>query len=64
MEFCLETPNFRAIEKITHDEFPNNHEWVKADLSEIKKIINYYDSNSKECQKRFEKIEEVQTNKQ
>ena len=42
IKYKLETPYFREIEKHVHKIFPNKHEWVQADLEEIKKEINNY----------------------
>ncbi|MYB34264.1 MAG: hypothetical protein F4X92_03910 [Gammaproteobacteria bacterium] len=42
IEYKLETPYFRELEKHIHDAFPNKHEWVEGDLEEIKKEINNY----------------------
>ncbi len=40
MEYKLETAYFNQIEKAVHDFFINKHEWVKANLEDIKhKII-------------------------
>ena len=39
MEYKLETAYFNQIEKAVHDFFINKHEWVKADLEDIKNKI-------------------------
>ena len=42
MEYKVLTTNFKEIEEHIHDHFPNRHEWVRADLSDIKnEIIKY-----------------------
>ncbi|MCY4312134.1 MAG: DNA methyltransferase, partial [Gammaproteobacteria bacterium] len=35
IEFKLETPDFRELEKHIHKTFPNKHEWVQGDLKDI-----------------------------
>ncbi len=35
IEFKLETPRFRETERHIHEMFPNKHEWVQGELSEI-----------------------------
>ena len=42
LEYKLETPYFREIEKFIHSKFENNHEWVKADLTKIVAEIKNY----------------------
>ncbi|MYB35450.1 MAG: hypothetical protein F4X92_10125 [Gammaproteobacteria bacterium] len=42
IEYKLETPYFRELEKHIHDKFPNKHEWVTAELAEIKKTMKEY----------------------
>ena len=42
LEYKLETPYFREIEKFIHNKFENNHEWVKADLTKIVTEIKNY----------------------
>ena len=42
IEYKLETPYFRELEKHIHDVFPNKHEWVTAELDEIVKAIKAY----------------------
>ncbi len=42
IEFKLETPNFRALEKYIHKVFPNRHEWVQAELKDIKEEMKNY----------------------
>ena len=39
LEYKLLTPHFRAIEQHVHEAFENKHEWVQADLQEIKDFI-------------------------
>ncbi len=42
IEYKMETPYFRELEKHIHDRFQNKHEWVQADLKDIKQeMINY-----------------------
>ena len=41
-EFKLETPDFAELEKHIHNEFPNKHEWVQADLKDIINKIKTY----------------------
>jgi len=41
-EFKLETPYFSETEKHVHAQFPNKHEWVQGDLTEIKQAIQQY----------------------
>ncbi|MCY4150202.1 MAG: GIY-YIG nuclease family protein, partial [Gammaproteobacteria bacterium] len=45
IEYKLETPHFRELEKHIHDIFPNKHEWVQAELQDI---INEIDNYQKE----------------
>ncbi len=40
MEYKIAVPNWLEIEKAVHDHFPNKHEWVQAELKEIKEYIN------------------------
>ena len=40
IEFSHLTPDFRSVEKYIHDTFPKKHEWVQAELAEIKMAIN------------------------
>ncbi|MYB33859.1 MAG: hypothetical protein F4X92_01760, partial [Gammaproteobacteria bacterium] len=42
IEYKLETPHFRKLEKHIHSIFPNRHEWVQADLKEIKTEMKNY----------------------
>ncbi|MCY4149795.1 MAG: DNA methyltransferase [Gammaproteobacteria bacterium] len=42
IEYRLETPDFRELEKHIHKTFPNKHEWVQGDLREIIKAIREY----------------------
>ncbi len=42
IEYKLETPYFRELEKRIHDLFPNKHEWVQADLHDIKLEMKNY----------------------
>ena len=39
LEYELLTPHFRAIEQHIHEAFDSKHEWVQADLQEIKDFI-------------------------
>ncbi len=41
-EFHYLTPCYREIEKAVHDKFENKHEWVRAELKDIKKFIESY----------------------
>ncbi len=41
-EFHYLTPCYREIEKAVHDKFENKHEWVRAELKNIKKFIESY----------------------
>ena len=43
LEYKLLTPHFRAIEQHVHEAFENKHEWVQADLQEIKNKIESYE---------------------
>ncbi len=43
LEYKLLTPRFRAIEKHIHTTFESRHEWVKGDISKIKKAMLNYD---------------------
>ena len=42
LEFKLNTPHFRKLEKHIHEVFPNKHEWVHGDLKMIVKTIKQY----------------------
>ena len=42
IEFKLETPDFRELEKYIHKVFPNRHEWVQAELKDIKEEMKNY----------------------
>ncbi|MCY4313927.1 MAG: GIY-YIG nuclease family protein, partial [Gammaproteobacteria bacterium] len=42
IEYRMETPHFRELEKHIHDIFPNKHEWVQADLKDIKTEMQNY----------------------
>ncbi len=42
LEYKLETPFFREIEKFIHNKFENKHEWVRANLKNIIKEIEDY----------------------
>ena len=42
LEFSLKTPLYRETEDHVHKHFPNRHEWVRADLEEIKLEIEAY----------------------
>ena len=39
LEYKIATPDYLEIEKSVHDHFDNDHEWVQAELNEIKKYI-------------------------
>ncbi len=41
-EYSVLTPHYRALEKHIHNTFENKHEWVRADLQDIKDEINAY----------------------
>lgn len=40
--YSIETPYFRELEKYIHRFFDSRHEWVRADVSDIKKAIKTY----------------------
>ena len=42
LEYKLHTPYFREVEQYIHAAFENKHEWVKAELHQIKKAIDSY----------------------
>ncbi len=42
MEYKLQTPEFNKVEKYIHEAFDSRHEWVNAELDNIKKEINKY----------------------
>ena len=42
IEYKMETPHFRELEKHIHDLFPNKLEWVQGDLEEIKESMRNY----------------------
>ncbi|MCY4227625.1 MAG: DNA methyltransferase [Gammaproteobacteria bacterium] len=42
IEYRMETPYFRELEKHIHEVFPNKHEWVQADLKGIKAEMQNY----------------------
>ena len=42
LEYKLQTPHFRAIEKHIHDTFKSKHEWVQGALQQIKDEIGSY----------------------
>jgi len=42
IEYRMETPHFRELEKHIHDIFPNKHEWVQAELQDIMNEIDNY----------------------
>ena len=50
IEYKLLTSNYNFIEKEIHRNFPNKHEWVLANLIDIKDKINELDSQQKENQ--------------
>ncbi len=41
-EYSVLTPYYRELEKHIHNTFENNHEWVRADLQNIKNEMNAY----------------------
>ncbi len=41
-EYSVLTPYYRELEKHIHNTFENKHEWVRADLQDIKDEINAY----------------------
>ena len=41
-EFYYLTPYYRQIEAAVHDKFENTHEWVRAELEEIKQFVEGY----------------------
>ncbi len=46
LQYKFETPDYSAIEAAVHEEFENEHEWVRADLADIQKFIESYQANS------------------
>ncbi len=42
MEYKVLTPYFRELEAHIHNIFPNNHEWISANLDDIKEIMNSF----------------------
>ncbi len=46
IEFKIETPYFRETEKHIHDIFPNKHEWMQAELSDIKNTMTQFGGSS------------------
>ncbi|MCY4263841.1 MAG: DNA methyltransferase, partial [Gammaproteobacteria bacterium] len=42
VEYKMETPHFRELEKHIHETFPNKHEWVQAELTDIKTEMQSY----------------------
>ena len=40
LEYKVLTPDYLEIEKAVHDHFDNRHEWVRAELKDIKNYIN------------------------
>jgi len=42
LEHKIETPDFRKLEKHIHRIFPNKHEWVQAELTDIKAEMQNY----------------------
>ena len=42
LKYNTETPLYREIEKSVHNNFENNHEWVKAELQDIIDYIENY----------------------
>ena len=43
LEYSKVTPHYREIERYIHDKFDNQHEWVTADLGELKEAIESYE---------------------
>ena len=39
IEYTIKTTDWLEIEKAVHNHFPNKHEWVQAELKEIKKYV-------------------------
>ena len=40
LEYKIETPDYRELEKAVHEHFDNRHEWVRAELKDIIKFIS------------------------
>ena len=45
LEYKLQTPHFRAIEKHIHDTFKSKHEWVQGDIQAIRDEIQKHDEH-------------------
>ena len=45
LEYQILTHNFRNVEKHIHDHFDNRHEWIQADLKDIKKEMENYNKS-------------------
>ena len=43
VKYSKVTPHYREIERYIHDKFDNQHEWVTADLGELKEAIESYE---------------------
>lgn len=39
-EYGVTTENWKFIEKAVHNSFPGTHEWIQADLQDVKNLIN------------------------
>ena len=44
MEYKLQTPEFNKVEKYIHESFDSRHEWVNAELDNIKKEIKKFNN--------------------
>lgn len=40
LEYSIFTEKYKEVEKAIHKHFNADHEWVDADLKEMKKVIN------------------------
>ena len=42
LKYSTSTPHYKEIERYIHDKYPNDHEWVTADLDALKDSIETY----------------------
>ena len=42
LKYSTSTPHYKEIERYIHDKYPNEHEWVTADLDALKDSIETY----------------------